>query len=331
MVDYLQKGAYQTINNCLKLRAHETITILTDLETLEVGISFLQEAKKITNNIHFFIAEDLGERPLTKIDENLMNAIRDSKVGILAMQGKETELENFRRPLFIEVKKHALRFANMINVNHEIMEQGMNADYSKIQEYSKKVYDTVKDAKKIHVTTKLGTDLTASFSKDLKWIVADGNITEEKWSNLPDGEVYTCPEDVNGKVVIDGVLGDYFAKRYGLMVKHPLIIEIKNSRIISVACDNDQLKEDFKKRTTADENANRVGEFAIGTNIFLKKLIGRLLQDEKYPGVHIAFGHGYPERTGCPWESIVHLDGVILKPTIKVDKKIIMKEGVFKL
>ena len=76
-----------------------------------------------------------------------------------------------------------------------------------------------------------------------------------------------------------------------------------------------------------DENANRIGEFAMGTNMEVKKLVGRLLQDEKMPGVHVAFGHGYPEHTGCKWKSKAHLDAVLLKPTVYVDGKKIMEDG----
>jgi len=58
------------------------------------------------------------------------------------------------------------------------------------------------------------------------------------------------------------------------------------------------LKDDFWAYTHKDENSDRVGEFAIGTNIELKDVIGEILQDEKYPGVHIAFGNPYGAHTG---------------------------------
>ena len=57
-------------------------------------------------------------------------------------------------------------------------------------------------------------------------------------------------------------------------------------------------RDDFWRYTHTDENSDRVGEFAIGTNIELKDVIGQILQDEKYPGVHIAFGNPYGAHTG---------------------------------
>ena len=68
--------------------------------------------------------------------------------------------------------------------------------------------------------------------------------------------------------------------------------------------------EDFREYTATDENSNRVGEFALGTNLAVKDLIGNMLQDEKIPGVHIACGHPYSENTGATWYSRSHIDVV---------------------
>ncbi|MGM5481988.1 MAG: aminopeptidase, partial [Nanobdellota archaeon] len=301
----------------------------TDSETLEIAVSMMQEAKKITPKIRFFIAEDFGERPLKRLPSVLKDALKESDVGVIAMQGKKGELEKFRRPLLNLVNDSSLRIANMVNINQKIMVGGMNADYQKIQAFSNKIYGLVKNAQHIEVKSKKGTDLIAEFSGLIKWVIADGQIRKGEWSNLPNGEVFTSPVNVNGKLVIDGVLGDYFAQKYGLLQRFPLIVKIKNGKVVETVCKNKQLQKDFIERINTDSNANRVGEFAIGTNIFLKELIGRLLQDEKFPGVHIAFGHGYPYKTGVTWNSEVHVDAVIKKPTVLVDGEKIMKEGDF--
>ena len=47
-----------------------------------------------------------------------------------------------------------------------------------------------------------------------------------------------------------------------------------------------------------------MGEFAIGTNIGVHDVIGNILQDEKIPGVHIAFGNPYGAHTGAEWYSL---------------------------
>jgi leucyl aminopeptidase (aminopeptidase T) len=72
-----------------------------------------------------------------------------------------------------------------------------------------------------------------------------------------------------------------------------------------------------------------VGEFAIGTNIELKHVIGQILQDEKFPGIHIAFGNPYKEHTGADWYSSTHIDVVGLRFDIWVDGRKIMERGRF--
>jgi len=64
-------------------------------------------------------------------------------------------------------------------------------------------------------------------------------------------------------------------------------------------------------------------------NIDLKDVIGQILQDEKYPGVHIAFGNPYGAHTGAEWDSSTHIDVVGRKFNIWVDDEQIMRDGRF--
>jgi aminopeptidase len=68
-----------------------------------------------------------------------------------------------------------------------------------------------------------------------------------------------------------------------------------------------------------------VGEFALGTNIAVTDVIGQILQDEKIPGVHVAFGHPYGEHTGAPWKSSTHIDVVGRSFDVQIDGVPIMK------
>jgi leucyl aminopeptidase (aminopeptidase T) len=184
------------------------------------------------------------------------------------------------------------------------------------------------------VVTEKGNDFVAEFNPELRWIISDGDIAPGQWKNLPDGEVFTCPVNVNGKIVIDGCLGDFFTRKYGSLENTPVIVEVENGRAIreSIRCDNEQLRHELTEYLfEIDENSHRIGEFAIGTNTGLTELIYNLLQDEKFPGVHIAFGSPLPGKTGAKWDSKAHVDGVIKNPTIYVDGEVLMNKGEFSL
>ena len=90
-----------------------------------------------------------------------------------------------------------------------------------------------------------------------------------------------------------------------------------------------ELRDEFWAYTHTDENSDRVGEFAIGTNLGIDHVIGNILQDEKFPGIHIAFGNPYGEHTGAPWTSTTHIDVVGLRFNIWMDEEQIMRGGQF--
>jgi aminopeptidase len=104
---------------------------------------------------------------------------------------------------------------------------------------------------------------------------------------------------------------------------------MENNRITEVSSDNKELEQEFWAYTHTDENSDLVGEFAIGTNIELKHVIGQILQDEKFPGIHIAFGNPYGAHTGAKWYSSTHIDVVGTKFDIWVDGRQIMEKGHF--
>ncbi len=106
-------------------------------------------------------------------------------------------------------------------------------------------------------------------------------------------------------------------------------MRIQKNRLTEVHSANKQLENDLWAYTHTDENSDRVGEFAIGTNIELKDVIGHILQDEKFPGIHIAFGNPYGEHTGAQWYSSTHIDVVGRRFDIWVDGQQIMREGTF--
>jgi len=191
------------------------------------------------------------------------------------------------------------------------------------------VIDTVREARTIRATTPAGTDITATMSPSYRWIKTSGLISREKWGNLPGGEVFTTPGSVTGTFVVDGVVGDWLCDRYGLLERTPLTLEIERSRLVSARSENRALRDDFWAYTHTDDQSDRVGEFAIGTNIELRHVIGHILQDEKFPGVHIAFGNPYGAHTGADWYSSTHIDVVGLRFNIWVDGKPIMEGGKF--
>ena len=326
----LTPGARNAVNVCLRIQPAEQVTVITDEATKEIAASIVRELENVGSPYHAWILEDLAPRPLTNLPAEILDDLESSQVSIFAVQAQSNELRS-RMQMTDVVNRRKIRHAHMVNINRQIMLEGMRADYLKVDRLGTKVFDMVRRAKQIRAKTAAGTDLVADLNPNYRWLKTSGIISPEKWGNLPGGEVFTTPGEVNGTFVIDGVVGDWLCAKFGDLRGTPLTIHVKNNRLTDADSDNRELRDDFWRYTHTDENSDRVGEFAIGTNIELKDVIGHILQDEKYPGIHIAFGNPYGAHTGAEWYSSTHIDVVGREFDIWVDDEQIMRRGQFLL
>ena len=321
-------GARNAVNVCLRIQPTEKITVITDEATKEIAAALVRELETVGSAFNAWILEDLAPRPLTDLPVEVAEDMETSQVSIFAVQAQKNELKS-RMQMTDIVNRRKMRHAHMVNINRQIMLEGMRADFLKVDRISAKVIDLVTRAKTIRARTAAGTDLTAALNPNYRWLKTSGIISQDKWGNLPGGECFTTPGEVNGTFVIDGVVGDYLCAKFGDLKATPLTIQVKGNRLTEAHSDNRELEDDFWRYTHTDENSDRVGEFAIGTNIELKDVIGQILQDEKFPGVHIAFGNPYGAHTGADWYSSTHIDVVGRKFDIWVDSQQIMRNGQF--
>ena len=323
-------GARNAVNVCLRIQPAERVCVITDEATLEIAAAMVAELEKLGSPYRAWVLEELSSRPLIDLPREILDDLEQSNVSIFAVQAQRNELRS-RIQMTDVVNRRKIRHAHMVNINRQIMVEGMRADFQRVDRLSQKVVEMVRKASKIAAKTAAGTDLTAELNPNYKWLKTSGIISPEKWGNLPGGEIFTTPGEVNGTFVIDGVVGDYLCAKFGSLRDTPLTIHMKGNRLTEAHSENRELENDFWKYTHTDANSDRVGEFAIGTNIDLKDVIGQILQDEKYPGVHIAFGNPYGAHTGADWDSTTHIDVVGRKFNIWVDDQQIMREGKFLL
>jgi aminopeptidase len=321
-------GARNAVRVCLRVQPSEKVTIITDEATKEIAAALVRELEPVGPACQAWILEDLAPRPLIDFPREIAEDMETSQVSIFAVQAQTNELKS-RMQMTDIVNRRRMRHAHMVNINRQIMLEGMRADYLRVDRISARVVELVSRAKQIRARTAAGTDLTTDLNPNYRWLKTSGIISPEKWGNLPGGEVFTTPGEVNGTFVVDGVVGDYLCAKFGDLAANPLTVRIKGNRVAEAHSSNRELEDDFWRYTHTDENSDRVGEFAIGTNIELKDVIGHILQDEKYPGVHIAFGNPYGAHTGAEWYSSTHIDVVGRRFDIWVDGQQIMGSGQF--
>jgi len=324
----LSPGARNAVSTCLRIEPREKVTLITDRASLEIAASLAMAVDEVGAECGAWVLEDLAPRPLASMPAAVLEDLESSQVSIFAVVAQENELPS-RMQMTEVVNRRRIRHAHMVNITRQIMLDGMRADYAAVDALSVRVLCITAKARTVRAQTQAGTDIVADMNPGYKWLKTSGIISQHTWGNLPGGEVWTTPGEVNGTFVVDGVVGDYLCAKYGDLRGTPLTLRIEGNRLRHAECANRALRDEFWAYTHRDENSDRVGEFAIGTNIGVRDVIGNILQDEKIPGVHIAFGNPYGAHTGADWYSATHIDVVGRRFNIWADDMQIMREGEF--
>ncbi|HMB82403.1 MAG TPA: aminopeptidase [Vicinamibacterales bacterium] len=324
----LLPGAHNAVEICLGIRRGERVALIADRASGEVAASIQSVLDEVGAECDAVLIEDVVTRPMTVAPAAVLDALERADAGILCVQPEQGEL-GARMAIVSVVERRAIRYAHMVGVTPQIMQQGMRADYRLVDELSQRLCERMPGASRLRVTTAGGTALTATFDPALTWVKTSGLINRRYWSNLPAGEVFTTPLSVDGVFVCDGTAGDYFGPKYGDLRASPLTLEIAGGRLQSAHSARKDLEQEFWEYCHTDEHSDRVGELAFGTNIALEEMIGVLLQDEKIPGVHLAFGDPYGSQTGAPWKSRTHIDVLTRGCDVWIDDEQVIGNGKY--
>lgn len=191
-------------------------------------------------------------------------------------------------------------------------------DYKKMSKSQEKLKKMIDKGKKIRIVAK-NTDVTFGI-KGRKGVKCDGIF------NLPDGEVFTSPEEKTAEGVVEF---SYPALLQGKEVEG-IRLEFKKGKVVNATAKKNQ---DFlRKVLETDKGSKYVGEVGIGVNYKINKFVKNILFDEKIGGtIHIALGKSYKEAGGKN-DSAIHWDIVTsLKNGGKlyIDNKLVQKNGKF--
>jgi aminopeptidase len=326
----LEAGARNAVEVCLAIRPDERVALIADEASGDVAASLAAVLDDMGAPWEGVVIERIAGRPLTAAPPAVLDALEHADAGILCVQPQQGEL-GARMAIVSVVERRGIRYAHMVGVTSQIMCQGMRADYRLVDELSQRLCERMPRAERLRVETPGGTALTATFDPKYTWVKTSGLINRRYWSNLPAGEVFTTPKSVDGVFVCDGTAGDYFGPKYGDLRATPLTLEIAGGRLRAAHSDRKDLEQEFWQYCHTDEHSDRVGELAFGTNLALSEMIGILLQDEKVPGVHLAFGDPYGSQTGAPWKSRTHVDVLTRNCDVWIDDHQVIRKGRYLL
>uniref|UniRef100_A0A7V3VV55 Aminopeptidase n=1 Tax=candidate division WOR-3 bacterium TaxID=2052148 RepID=A0A7V3VV55_UNCW3 len=305
----LKASARIVLNQCLKIKKGERVVIITDKPCRLIGEVLWDELidKKDSYLVEIAPTGGHGKEPPPLVAELLKN----SDVFIIPTSYSLTHTQ-----ARINATKSGVRGATMPGITPEVMIRTLNADYQKIARLTRRIEELLNETKKVMIKTgnhELYLDISTRKGHPDTGIIR----TPGSFSNLPAGEAYCAPiEDKSeGRVIIDGSFAPV-----GLL-KKPVILTIESGKITKLE-GNNELEQLFNQ---AGEKGRVLCELGIGTN-YKAIITGNVLEDEKVLGtVHLAFGNnlGFGGRN----DAKIHLDGVIRKPWMWFDDKLIIKQG----
>jgi len=309
------RTAERLVREVMGVKEKDEVLVITDVAKITVGKAFTIACRALGAETVMALMPLTGEHG----NEPPVTIAAAMKVADIVFAPTTHAITHTRARL--EAFKAGTRIAILRGVDEEMMIKGaMTVDFGELKARTEKVAQALSDADEIRVTSAAGTDVTFKITQR-KAFSLDGFFHEDYgFAALPPGEAPTCPVEgtTNGTIVFD-----YSMDSLGKL-STPLALKVKGGEVVSVSGDGEDVHA-IEQLFERDKTARNIAEFAIGTNPHAR-LIGNLAEDKKLLGtVHFAIGDS--ESLGGQVRSSVHLDGLMLKPTVIADKKILVEDG----
>ncbi|MDN5348099.1 MAG: hypothetical protein PWP65_1663 [Clostridia bacterium] len=221
-----------------------------------------------------------------------------------------------------EARRQGARFCNLREINEEMLiSGGVTANYREVEKISQKMARLLSLAEEAHVASPTGTDVYLNLKGRQGFALAGFATQPGQFAGLPDGEAYIAPVEGKAHGVI---INPYSVDRIGVL-REPMKLTIENGSVSRVEGGRqaEELRELMEK---TGPQAGNIAEFAIGTNPNCRLTGVVLREDKKKLGtIHIAIGDNLTIGgvVDCP----LHLDIIILEPTVELDGQVVLRKG----
>lgn len=308
----LNKGTEIIFKTCLAAKPGERVLIVTDTAKRDIGQTLFEKAIQMNLEAMMLVMKPTGVHG-KEPPEAVAEAMKKSDIVLCPTQYSLTHTQARKAAC-----DNGARIATMPGITEDMFSKGaLTADYREIAVISDRVTELLNQAETVRIE-KEGKSLTMSI-KGREGISSRGLYHKPGSSgNLPTGEAYIAPVEgtAEGEIIIDGSIANI-----GLL-KAPLHVNVEKGLAVNFKGPDGVRLENI---LGPNKNARNIGELGIGTNL-MARLIGNILEDEKvYGTVHIAFGSN--ATFGGLTQAGIHIDGIILRPSLYLDEKLLVENG----
>lgn len=309
----LEEAAARALKTCLGVRPGEVVLVVCDDRTILLGQAFYAAAR-ILGNEPLLMVKERGRRDGEEPPRPVAAAMAEADVVVMPTTYSLSHTAARR-----DASARGARVASMPGLTADMMRRTFAADYGGVARRTGALAELLTRADTARILTPLGTDLTMSLAGREGHADTGFYLEPGSFGNLPAGEAYIAPVEgtAEGLVVIDGSLLDR-------RVDEPVRVWVEGGRAVRIRGGRSAAELERLLEETGGEAAT-LAELGIGTNDGAV-VTGNVLEDEKVLGtVHVAFGDNASMggRVAVP----IHVDGVILAPTLLLDGRVVVQDG----
>src|SRR4051794_4037010 len=309
----LERAVEAVINDCMGVRSGEDVVVVCNPATRDLA----ERLCKAAQAAH-------GEAVLTEFAEREQHGVEPPDTVAAAMLRSDVLLVPTVQSLSHTAARKAAtdggaRAATLPGATEEMLARVMSADMAELRRRGHAVADILNAGGEARITCANGSDLILVI-EGREAIPDNGELMEPgAFGNLPCGEGFVSPrhDAGGGTLFVDGTLASIG------IPDEPVELTVENGTLVGGT--GEMGEELMRQLEAAGPDGTRVAELGVGTNE-KATLSGELLEDEKILGtIHVAFGAS--AGIGGEIHVPVHLDCVVMKPTLSVDGQELIRDG----
>jgi len=311
MTQELDRAVRTVLRDCLRIEPGEEVLVICNPVTEDIGALMRIEAEGDGAFATLAVISELdsnGAEPPTPVAAAMVAA-----EVVLAPTIQSLSHTNARRA----ATQAGVRIATLPGVTEDMLARLMNADMRTLRRRGAAIAAALRSGEEARITCGHGSDLRLGLKDRVP--IADAGVLNAPgaFGNLPCGEAFVAPTTGEGTLVVDGSIAGVG------MVETPVELTIRDGHLTDATGPEGAAL--LEMLTAHGEDGTNVAELGIGTNEEAT-LTGNILEDEKILGTaHVAFGAS--AAIGGNVQVPIHLDCVIVEPTVEVDGKEIVRAG----
>ncbi len=307
----LDSAVRTVLRDCMRVEPGEEVLVICNPVTEEIGALMRIEAEGDGAFATLAVISELdsnGAEPPTPVAAAMIAA------NIVLAPTIQSLSHTYARRA---ANQAGARIATLPGVTAEMLARLMNADMPALRRRGAELAEALDEGSEARITCANGSDLRLGLEG--REAIPDAGALGDAgaFGNLPCGEAFISPASGEGTLVVDGSIAGV-----GL-VETPVELTVEDGHL--TAATGPEGARLLELLTAHGEDGTNIAELGIGTNEEAT-LTGNILEDEKIIGTaHVAFGAS--AAIGGTVQVPVHLDCVIVEPTVEIDGEEYVRAG----